>query len=180
MKTNTLKHVFAVGLAAMMALGAAGVASAKARARDYVGVWQLDDRQGNSWGQDRNRGYNDRDHGRQGDWGDDRYGSRNDDRYGSRNDSRYGSGGGFRMARLPETFRIERSRRDFRLENMNGQLLRQVDFGRNNQLTSERSIFGAQIYETYTLVDNGRRLLVRTSIRGSQGTRQMTSVYERA
>jgi hypothetical protein len=178
MKTNALKHVMALGLAAMMAVGASGVASARTNARDYLGVWHLDDRNGDGWGRDGR--WNDRDGGRQDEWND-----RQDSRYGSpgRDDyrgERYGSRGRLFGARLPETFRIERNRREFRLESMDGRLLREMDAGRNRQLTSQRNLPGARIFETYTLTNNGRRLMIRTTIRGSQGTREMTSVYERA
>lgn len=177
MRTNAIKHVLAAGLAAVLALGVTGVASAKTtKARDYVGVWQLDDRNGNGWDQQvNNGGWNDRSNGRSGDWGDSRQGN-----YDNRYDSRYGARGGLRQARLPESFRIERDRGDLRLEAMNGQLLRQIDFQRNRQLTSQRDLYGATIYETYSLVNNGRRLMIHTTIRGSQGTRETTTVYERA
>jgi len=181
MRTNALKHVLAAGLAALMALGVTGVASAKTRARDYVGVWQLSDRNGNGWDQQLNGGWN----GRSGDWNDSRHGSYDsrygnyDSRYGNY-DSRYGSRGGLRAVRLPETFRIERDRGDLRLEGMNGQLLRDVDFQRNRQLSSQRTMYGQTIYETYSLIDNGRRLMIHTTVRGNQGTREMTTVYDRA
>ena len=187
MRTNAFKHVLAAGLAAVLALGVTGVASAKTKARDYVGVWQLDDRngngwdRGNGWDQQVNGGWNDRSSGRSGERHDSRqgnYDNRSDSQYQS--GSRYGSRGGLRQARLPETFRIERNRGDLRLEAMNGQLLREIDFERNRQLSSQQTMYGATIYETYSLVDHGQRLMIHTTIRGSQGTREMTTVYERA
>jgi hypothetical protein len=184
MRTNALKHVLTAGFAVMMALGVTSVASAKTRERDYVGVWQLEDRNGNGWDQQINGGWDGRSN-RSGDWNDSRpgnYQSRNGS-YDSRNanyDSRYGSRGGLRAARLPETFRIESDRRDLRLEAMNGQTLRQIDFERNRQLSSQQTMYGQTIYETYSLVDHGRRLMIHTTIRGNQGTREMTTVYDRA
>ena len=183
MRTNAIKHVLAAGLAAVLALGVTGVASAKTtKARDYVGVWQLDDRNGNGWDQQVNGGWGDRSNGRSGDsrQGDWRQGDSRQGNYDNRYDSRYGARGGLRQARLPESFRIERDRGDLRLEAMNGQLLREIDFQRNRQLTSQRDLYGATIFETYSLVNNGHRLMVHTTIRGSQGTREMTTVYERA
>jgi hypothetical protein len=212
MRTNALKHVLTAGLAVMMALGVTGVASAKTRARDYVGVWQLEDRNGSGWDQQINGGWNGRSD-RPGDRSDSRrggYESRNgsyesrDGNYDSRNgsydsrngnydsrngsydsrngnyDSRYGSRGGLRLVSLPQTFRIESDRRDLRLEAMNGQTLREIDFGRNRQLSSQQTMYGATIYETYSLVDHGQRLMIHTTIRGNQGTREMTTVYDRA
>lgn len=176
MKKKALKHVMAVGLAALVSMGATSIASARTNARDYVGVWRLDEQRGNGWGRDGN--WNDRG------WNDDRYGN---DRYGNhrdgrndRRDSGHGSRGGWLGARLPETFRIERNRRDFEIESMNGRTIRDLDVGRNRQLVSQRTVFGARIFETYSLVNGGRRLLVRTQIRTAQGTREMTSFYEKA
>jgi hypothetical protein len=103
----------------------------------------------------------------------------NDPRNGNY-DSRYGSRGGLRLVSLPETFRIDSNRRDLRLEDMNGQTLRQIDSGRNRQLSSQQTIYGATIYETYSLVDHGQRMMVHTTITGAQGTRDMTHVYDRA
>ena len=183
MKTNALKHVMALGLAAMMDIGATGVASARTNPRDYLGVWHLDDRHGDGWGRDGR--WNDRDYGRQDEWNDrrdSRYGSRDRDESRGRDEprGRYDSRGGLFGARLPETFRIERNHREFRLESLDGRLLRELDAGRNRQLTSQRNLFGTRIFETYSLQNNARRLMIRTTIRSSQGTREMTGFYERA
>src|SRR5437870_783488 len=55
MNRKAVKHLFALGLAAMVAFGAAGVASARTRLGDYVGVWQLESRDG-GWGQSQGNG----------------------------------------------------------------------------------------------------------------------------
>src|SRR6266513_1373722 len=55
MNRKAVKHLFALGLAAMVAFGAAGVASARTRLGDYVGVWQLESRDG-GWGQNQGNG----------------------------------------------------------------------------------------------------------------------------
>jgi hypothetical protein len=173
MNRNVMKHGLTLGLAAIMALGAVGVASAKTRAKDFVGVWQLDARNGD--GSNHGGGYS----GRQGDWGDSRGG--ND--YGNGNDRR-GSGQGYRGSQdfgaLPATFRIDRDRRELQVESMDGRLLREMNSAGNRQLTSQRRFLGTTIIERYSLSDNGRRLVIRTSIQGPRGSREMTNVYERA
>ena len=228
MNRKAVKHLFALGLAAMVAFGAAGVASARTRLGDYVGVWQLESRDG-GWGQSQgnggwtNGGYDNggwsnggRDNGG---WSNSRggngaydnrgnnsaydnrgnngaYDNRGNGAYdnGGRNRSGYGrsrgwsnrqgggydSRGGMLGARLPDTFRIDGNRRELRLESMDGSLIRQIDSRRNRQLTSAQSMYGMSVYETYSLVNNGRELVIHTSIRGPQGNRELTTTYGRA
>jgi len=62
---------------------------------------------------------------------------------------------------------------------MDGSLIRQID-SRRNQLTSAQSMYGMSVYETYSLVNHGRELVIHTSIRGPQGNRELTTTYGRA
>jgi len=87
-------------------------------------------------------------------------------------------------ARLPDVISIERDRGQFRIEARNGAVLRTADArhawsagGLRMHTTTAR---GAAIDEYYSLDDNGRRLIVRTTVSGPNRTRQITSVYQRA
>lgn len=126
------------------------------RGQDFTGVWRLDGRRG-----DANGGWND---GRRG-----------------RNDNfRHGT-----AAYLPDVFQIERARRELRVENQNGRLIRRIEMGRRgdwngNRLEVESVVRGARVTEYFSLQRGGRELIVRTIVDGPRGNRQFTSVYERA
>ncbi len=171
MKTRALRQVMALVMAATIGLGTAGVASARAtRPRDFVGVWRLDARHGDAWG------------GPQGGWNDERGGwSDRDGRYDRGNQGRGPRRGDF--GRLPETFRIDRDRRDFRVESLDGRMLRDLDAGRRGRdltLVSERNLLGIRVVETYQLTGNGRQLVIHTVANSPRGTRESTQVYDRA
>jgi len=154
---------------ALSALGLGGIASTDAqarqtRARDFTGVWRLDD-------------------GRQG-WRDDA----GDDRYEPGRDRGYrrgGNGWGTPVAhRLPPVMRIEKARRALRIEDSRGNLLRSVAAAHQwngDRLEIESTgAGGRRIVETFSLERRGQRLVVQTKTRGPQGWREFTQVYERA
>src|SRR5262245_53351389 len=104
-------------------------------------------------------------------------------------DDRHGRGGnvGLRagLNQLPRVIRVERDRRDLRVENVNGRLLREIDIrsgdardGRVQVVTT--GFGGARIVETYTLRERGRELVVQTTVHDRRGSRQFTSIYDRA
>lgn len=86
---------------------------------------------------------------------------------------------------LPNVIRIERSRRELRVENRNGSLLRTLETGRRgdwegNRLEVETRMGGTRVTETFSLREGGDELVVRTVVEGRRGTQRFTSVYERA
>jgi hypothetical protein len=177
MNTRKWTRSLAVGLVALTAL--AGVASAQPRNHGFLGTWRLESRQGQDWGRNIER----RMHDGAGDHGD----SRGSPQYGwndSRGSSRQGWNGSrgsrFGTARLPQTFRIDRERRSLQVETMDGRVIRELQSARNRQLTSHRTSHGRTFVDTYSLTDRGRRLVVRTVVRGPRGTRETTRTYLRA
>ena len=161
-----------LSLAAMSGSGAFSTASAReTRGKDFTGVWRLEHRQSDfdrDWDRDRG-GFRDRD------W----------DRDANVRGRRGRGGNGMSAGNLPDVIRIERGRRELRVESRNGQLLRTLETGRNgdwrgNRLMSQRHFGGMQITEVYTLRERGRELVVRTIVNGPRGQREFTSVYDRA
>ena len=182
MKRIGWKHGLALALAGIMALGVVGVASAKPRARDYLGVWQLDQGQ-NGW--NNHGGYGQQNgqwgghDGGNGGWGNGNVG-RDQNGYGQDAYRQNGNRGQRMFAGLPETFRIDRDHRHLQVESMDGRVLREMNGSGHRQLISQRTFLGQTIIETYSLSDRGNRLVIHTSIQGPRGARDMTSVYERA
>ena len=178
MKSRTVLQGFALALVALMAAGSASAASPRGRNHhSFEGVWRLDSRQ-DQYGlreavRDRTQ---ERDRGRSSGW------DRRDGNRWGRDDESFGSNRGRGMgARLPASFQIDRERRAFRLETLDGRLLREIDVARGNRLQDRHTgRNGATIVDTYTLANGGRHLTVHTVVRGPRGTREFTRVYERA
>jgi len=129
-----------------------------AHTADFAGMWRLESPRGNAGG-----------------WNNGRNGRGGDDR----------GGWNFQRAQLPEVIQIERDRREIRVENQNGQLLRRTWTGRRRDRNDgsfqvESSVRGARVTEVFSLQSGGRELVVRTTIEGPRGSRQFTSVYDRA
>jgi len=155
----------ALGVAALSGLG-------------WAGVTQAQDRYGNSNREWRNNDWN------RGD------GNSARDFIGTWHlDDRYSRGGnrGLRASfnQLPRMIRIERDRRDLRVENANGRLLREIDLrggdARDGSIQVVTTGFGgARVIETYTLRQGGHELMVQTTVYERRGTRQFTTTYDRA
>jgi|SwirhirootsSR3_FD_contig_41_1194052_length_552_multi_3_in_0_out_0_1 hypothetical protein len=142
-----------------------------------VGVTQAQDRYGNSNHQWRNddwsRGYGVNARSFVGTW---------------RLEERRNQGmGGLRANRqqLPQMIRVERDRGDLRVESARGRLLREIDLrggdardGRVQVVTT--GFGGARVLETYTLRPGGHELVVQTTVYERRGSRQFTSIYDRA
>lgn len=168
---------FALALTALTGLGATASAR-QMRSQDFTGVWQLDARQGGvqqGWGNDRG-GNGNWDRGRDDNWGRTRERERG---------SQYGQRGYDRDAMLPDVIQIERDRRELRVENQRGRLLREIATGRRDARDGRLMVEtvgdqGQRIRETFTLEGRGRQLVVRTVVMGARGSREFTSVYQRA
>jgi hypothetical protein len=134
------------------------------RSNSFEGVWRLD------------YGRSDRLADRFRD-GNDRY---DNDRYDNNRWGNDRNGRGTRLGmRLPEQFRIESDRRTVRIEDMSGRLIERASTsGRGNTFVIRHD--GARdVVQRFTLEDRGRRLVVRTSIESSRGTREFSQVYHR-
>lgn len=84
---------------------------------------------------------------------------------------------------LPDLIQIERGGRQLRIENSNGRLLRQVgrgDWNDNSIQVVSGGPRGQRVLEVFTLRARGRELVVHTTVTDRRGTREFTSVYERA
>ena len=177
---------------------------------NYVGIGGYDrngrytgtggyDRNGNyvgSGGSDRSGGY-DRDGRYTGTGEYDRNGNyvgsgnENNNGYYDRNGDYHayssGSGGG----RLPDVIRIQPGTNDVRIEDENGNLIRDVDltggaYGGDrarwigDQLEITRTLpSGGTVTERVSLQDRERRMVVLSTVNGPNGTRQYRRVYDR-
>ena len=155
----------ALGIAALTGLSQASVAQAQERYGNDNSGWRNDD-----W----NRGHGNNARDFIGTW-------HLDDRSG------HGGNRGLRSSfnQLPRMIRIERERRDLRVENANGRLLREIDLrggdARDGRLQLVTTGFrGARVVETYTLRERGHELVVQTTVQDRRGSRQFTNIYGRA
>jgi hypothetical protein len=72
-----------------------------------------------------------------------------------------------------------------RVENQSGRLLREIAVDRraawNRTIVAERTGFnGGRVTEEFSLANRGRQLVVHTTMVGPRGSREFTSIYERA
>jgi len=174
---HSMMRKLATGLVLVMGLAGASVASAQTGwnrgwGSNLTGVWQLQSRDLGGGG-----GYGNG----PGNGGYDFRGNDNGWNRGNGNDWNSGFARGNRA--LPASIRIEKSGRQVRVENLNGQLLRQASV-RGRRVTrmtiASSGPRGGTITEAFLLRDGGRRLEVQTTISGARGSRTFTSVYGRA
>jgi len=155
----------ALSIAALTGFGRAGVTQAQERHGNGDHGWHNDDS---------NRGYGVSARDFIGNW-------RLDERHN------HGRNGGLASSfnQLPQMIRIERDRRDLRVENSRGRLLREIDLrggdARDGRLQLVTTGFrGARVVETYTLRERGHELVVQTTVQDRRGSRQFTNIYGRA